>query len=93
MHEPALVNALLTDDDGNVREVSGAAMLKRGVYFGRSRSRFQRTWMSLNSNVAVKRPHIVMNYCLFIQTIIMAIAIATVTTARNVKSKKSAVIN
>jgi hypothetical protein len=27
------------------------------VYFGRSRSRFQRTRMSLNSNVAVNRPH------------------------------------
>src|SRR5215471_19564750 len=37
-------------------EVSGAT-LKRGVYFGRSRSRFQRTRMSLNSNVVVKRPH------------------------------------
>jgi hypothetical protein len=37
-------------------EVSGA-MLKRGVYFDRSRSRFQRTRMSLNSTVAGKRPH------------------------------------
>src|SRR4030095_16001645 len=41
---------------GMFGEVSGAT-LKRGVYFGRSRSRFQRTRMSLNSNVAVKRPH------------------------------------
>src|SRR5262245_38329097 len=41
---------------GIVGEVSGA-MLKRGVYFGRSRSRFQHTRMSLNSNVAVNRPH------------------------------------
>jgi hypothetical protein len=41
---------------GMLGEVSGA-MLKRGVYSGRSRSRFQRTRMSLNSNVAVKRPH------------------------------------
>src|SRR5512132_190898 len=41
---------------GMLGEVSGAT-LKRGVYFGRSRSRFQRTRMSLNSNVAVKRPH------------------------------------
>ena len=31
-----------------------------------------------------------MNYCLFIQTINMAIAMATITTTRNVKSKKSA---
>src|SRR5262249_29249470 len=38
-------------------EVSGAT-LKRGMYFGRSWSRFQRSRMSLNSNVAVKRPHI-----------------------------------
>ena len=60
-------------------EVSGAT-LKRGVYVGRSRSRFQRTRMSLNSNVAVNRPHIVINYCLFIQTINMAIAIAPATT-------------
>src|SRR5262249_18450455 len=42
---------------GIVGDVSGAT-LKRGVYFGRSRSRFQRTRMSLNSNVAVNRPHI-----------------------------------
>src|SRR5512144_2244367 len=42
---------------GMLGDVSGAT-LKRGVYFGRSRPRFQRTWMSLNSNVAVKRPHI-----------------------------------
>src|SRR5262245_9709080 len=42
---------------GILGEVSGA-MLKRSVYFGTSRSRFQRTRMSLNSNVAVKRPHI-----------------------------------
>jgi hypothetical protein len=41
---------------GMFGEVSGA-MLKRGVYFGRSRSRFQRTRRSLNSNVAVNRPH------------------------------------
>src|SRR5262249_22184226 len=41
---------------GIVGEVSGAT-LKRGVYLGRSRSRFQRTRISLNSNVAVKRPH------------------------------------
>jgi hypothetical protein len=34
-------------------------MLKRGVYFGRSRSRFQRTRRSLNSNVAVMRPHMI----------------------------------
>jgi hypothetical protein len=37
--------------------VSGAT-LKRGVYSGRSWSRFQRTRTSLNSNVAVNRPHI-----------------------------------
>src|SRR5215475_16027963 len=37
---------------GMLAEVSGAT-LKRGVYFGRSRSRFHRTRMSLNSNVAV----------------------------------------
>ena len=43
---------------GIVGEVCSGAMLKRGVYFGRSWSRFQRTRMSLNSNVAVKRPHI-----------------------------------
>src|SRR5262245_2531430 len=42
---------------GIVGNVSGA-MLKRGVYLGRSRSSFQRTRMSLNSNVAVIRPHI-----------------------------------
>jgi hypothetical protein len=42
---------------GMVGEVCSGAMLKRGVYFGRSRSRFQRTLMSLNSNVAVMRPH------------------------------------
>jgi hypothetical protein len=42
----------------NIGEVSGAT-LKRGVYFGRSPSRFQRSRMSLNWNVAVKRPHIV----------------------------------
>src|SRR5262249_36458304 len=41
---------------GMLGEVSGAT-LKRGVYLGRSRSRFQRTLISLNSNVAVKRPH------------------------------------
>ena len=40
---------------GMLGEVSGA-MLKRGVYLGRSRARFQRTRMSLNSNVEVKRP-------------------------------------
>ena len=57
MHEPALVAALVTDNDGNVGGSLSGAMLKRGVYFGRSRSRFQRTRMSLNSNVAVKRPH------------------------------------
>ena len=34
-----------------------------------------------------------MNYCLFFQTIKMAITIAAATTARNVKSKKSAVIS
>jgi hypothetical protein len=39
-------------------EVSGAT-LYRGVHFGRSRSRFQRTRMSLNSNVAVMRPHMI----------------------------------
>jgi len=49
--------------------------------------------MSLNSKVAVMRPHIVINYCLFIQTINMAIAIAPATRVRNVKSKKSAVIS
>src|SRR5262249_48388017 len=43
---------------GIVGEICSGAMLKRGVYFGRSRSRFQRTLMSLNSKVAVKRPHI-----------------------------------
>ena len=43
---------------GIVGEVCSGAMLNRGVYFGRSRSRFQRTRMSLNSKVAVKRPHI-----------------------------------
>src|SRR5437867_1934427 len=43
---------------GMLGEVSGA-MLKRGVYFGRSRSRFQRTRISLNSKVVVKRPHMI----------------------------------
>jgi hypothetical protein len=43
---------------GIVGEICSGAMLKRGVYFGRSRSRFQRTRMSPNSNVAVNRPHI-----------------------------------
>src|SRR6266481_4625355 len=43
---------------GMLGEVSGAT-LKRGVYFGRSRSRFQRTRISLNSKVAVKRPHMI----------------------------------
>src|SRR5678816_3165881 len=43
---------------GIVGEVCSGAMLKRGVYFGSSRSRFQRTRMSLNSNVDVNRPHI-----------------------------------
>src|SRR5262245_52211060 len=38
--------------------VCSGATLKRGMYFGRSRSKFQRSRMSLNSNVAVKRPHI-----------------------------------
>jgi len=42
---------------GTLGEVPGAT-LKRGVYFGRSRSRFQRSRMSLNSNVAVMRQHI-----------------------------------
>jgi hypothetical protein len=37
---------------GIVGEVCSGATLKRGVYFGRSRSKFQRTRMSLNSNVA-----------------------------------------
>ena len=44
---------------GIVGEVCSGATLKRGVWPGRSRSRFQRTRMSLNSKVAVKRPHIV----------------------------------
>jgi hypothetical protein len=59
VHEPALVTALVPDRTmtGMFGEVSGA-MLKRGVYFGRSPSRLQRTRMSLNSNVAVNRPHI-----------------------------------
>src|SRR5262245_31196454 len=39
--------------------ICSGAMLKRGVYFGRSRSRFQRARISLNSNVAVKRPHMI----------------------------------
>src|SRR5262249_3739129 len=43
---------------GMLGEVSGAT-LKRGVYVGRSRSRFQRTCMSLNSNLAVNRPHMI----------------------------------
>jgi len=43
---------------GMFGEVSGVT-LKRGVYFGRPRSRFQRTRISLNSNVAVKRPHMI----------------------------------
>src|SRR5262245_10426098 len=43
---------------GIVGETCSGATLKRGVYFGRSRSKFQRTCMSLNSNVAVKLPHI-----------------------------------
>src|SRR5262249_23854632 len=43
---------------GIVGEVCSGPMLKRGVYFCRSPSRFQRTRMSLDSNVAVKRPHI-----------------------------------
>ena len=58
VHEPALVTAPVSTMTGIVGEVCSGAMLKRGVYFGRSRSRFQRTRMSLNSNVAVKRPHI-----------------------------------
>src|SRR5262245_53639954 len=37
---------------GIVGEVYSGAMLKRGVYLGRSRSRFQRTRMSLNSKAA-----------------------------------------
>jgi hypothetical protein len=41
---------------GMLGEVSGAT-LYRGVYFGRSRSSFQRTRISLNFNVEVKRPH------------------------------------
>src|SRR5262245_40176634 len=43
---------------GIVGEICSGAMLKRGVYFGRSRSRLQRTRMSLNSNVDYIRPHI-----------------------------------
>src|SRR5262245_23329787 len=42
---------------GIVGETTSGSMLKRGVYFGRSRSKFQRTRMSLNSEVAVMRPH------------------------------------
>ena len=61
MHKPALVAALVPDNDGMLGEVSGAT-LKRGVYFGRSRSKFQRSRMSLNSNVAVNRPHISGSY-------------------------------
>ena len=56
VHKPALVAVLVTDDDGNRRgNLFGGAMLKRGVYFGGSWSKFQRTRMSLNSNVAVMR--------------------------------------
>ena len=43
---------------GIVGDTCSGAMLKRGMYSGKSRSRFQRTRMSLNSNVAVMRPHI-----------------------------------
>ncbi len=43
---------------GIVGEIASGAMLYRGVYSSRSRSRLQRTLMSLNSNVAVNRPHI-----------------------------------
>src|SRR5262245_24690696 len=43
---------------GIVGEICSGATLKRGVYFVRSRSKFHRTRMSLNSNVALKRPHI-----------------------------------
>src|SRR4030095_15165294 len=42
---------------GIVGETCSGAILKRGLYKGRSRSRFQRTRMSLNSKVAVMRPH------------------------------------
>src|SRR5262249_5871566 len=44
---------------GIVGDICSGAMLKRGLYFGRSRSRFKRTRMSLNSNVDVMRPHII----------------------------------
>src|SRR5262245_23545624 len=43
---------------GIVGDVCSGATLKRGVYFGKSRSMFQRTRMSVNSNVAVNRPYI-----------------------------------
>ena len=40
MHEPALIAAFLTDNDGNVGEVPGA-MLKRGVKFGEPSKRYR----------------------------------------------------
>jgi hypothetical protein len=61
MHKPALVAAVVTDNHGNVgRSLRGYVKARRD--FGRSRSRFQRTRVSLNSKVAVKRPHISGSY-------------------------------
>jgi hypothetical protein len=59
MPRPALVEALLTDNDGNIGEsLGGDVEAGRVAKLGSSRSRFQRTRISLNSKVAVKRPHI-----------------------------------
>jgi len=55
MHGPALVAPLMSDNDGNRRGHLFGSNVKARRVFGRSRSRFQRTRILLNSNVAVIR--------------------------------------
>ena len=57
LHEPAFVAAHVMDNDGNGRGSLGSDVEARGVA-RQIAVKFQRTRMSLNSNVAVMRPHI-----------------------------------
>ena len=57
VHKPALPAALRRTMTGMLGEVSGAT-LKRGVYFGSRGRGSSKTRMSLNSKIAVMRPHI-----------------------------------